>query len=75
MILPMSRKLDSRLSGADDPALEARRVRRWRRQQFHELGFTLSEAYVLADAPVDLGDARRLIGAGCPKPTALRVLL
>jgi hypothetical protein len=75
MISPMSRKLEKRLPGADEPAVEARRVRRWRRQQFHELGFTLSEAYALADAPVDLGDARTLMAAGCPRETAVRILL
>jgi hypothetical protein len=34
-----------------DAPVEIRRIRHWRREQFHELGFTLSEAYELADAP------------------------
>ena len=50
-------------------------VRTWRREQFHELGFTLTEAYELADAPVDLDTARRIVAAGCPKQTAIRILL
>ena len=50
-------------------------VRTWRREQFHELGFTITEAYELADAPVDLDIARRIIAAGCPTQTAIRILL
>ena len=50
-------------------------VRTWRREQFHELGFTLPEAYELADAPVDLDLARRIIAAGCSRQTAIRILL
>jgi hypothetical protein len=67
--------MGKRPSAVLDPAVELRRVRRWRRQQFHELGFTLSEAYALADAPVDTGDARRLMATGCPRKTAIRILL
>jgi hypothetical protein len=74
MIIPMS-KVENRPSVADDTAVEPQRVRRWRREQFHELGFTLSEAYLLADTLVDLGDARRLIAAGCPRTTAARILV
>jgi hypothetical protein len=54
---------------------EAQLVRTWRREQFHELGFTLTEAYELAEAPVDLDVARRIIAAGCPRQTAIRILL
>jgi hypothetical protein len=50
-------------------------VRTWRREQFHELGFTLTEAYELADAPVDLDMARRIIAAGCSRQTAIKILL
>ena len=67
--------MGKRPSAVLDPTVELRRVRRWRRQQFHELGFTLTEAYELADAPVDLGVARRIIAAGCPQQTAIRILL
>jgi hypothetical protein len=55
--------------------VESVRVRRWRRNQLYDLGFPLADASKLADAPVDLGDARRLIRSGCPHPTALRILL
>ena len=47
----------------------------WRREQFHDLGFSLTEAYELADAPVDLDIARRIIAAGCPTQTAIKILL
>jgi hypothetical protein len=67
--------MGKRPSGVLDPAVELRRVRRWRRDRFYELGFTLSEARILAASDVDLGDARKLIGAGCPQKIALRVLL
>jgi hypothetical protein len=50
-------------------------VRTWRREQFHDLGFTLTEAYELAEAPVDLDVARRIIAAGCSRQTAIRILL
>jgi hypothetical protein len=71
----MSRNLQQRAPEADETTVEVQRVRRWRREQFHELGFTLSEAYLLADTLVDLGDARRLIAAGCPRTTAARILV
>jgi hypothetical protein len=71
----MSRNLQQQAPQAEETAVEVQRVRRWRREQFHELGFTLTEAYLLADTPVDLGDARRLIAAGCPQQTAARILV
>jgi hypothetical protein len=71
----MSRETQTRRAEIDDTSVELQRVRTWRREQFHELGFTLAEAYELADAPVDLGIARRMIAAGCPRPTAIRILL
>jgi hypothetical protein len=68
--------------GTKNPSTEAagtspeiQLVRSWRREQFHELGFTLTEAYELADAPVDLDMARRIIAAGCSRQTAIRILL
>jgi hypothetical protein len=69
----MSQKVDERKSGAVH--VESVRVRRWRRNQLYDLGFPLADASKLADAPVDLGDARRLIRSGCPHPTAVRILL
>jgi hypothetical protein len=54
---------------------EALRVRRWRRDQFYELGFPLADARKLAQSPVDLGDARKVISKGCPPTLALRILL
>jgi hypothetical protein len=68
--------------GTKNPSTEAagtspeiQLVRSWRREQFHELGFTLTEAYELADAPVDLDVARRIIAAGCSRQTAIKILL
>jgi hypothetical protein len=54
---------------------EEARILRWRRAQFLALGFTLREAQALTKAPVDLGQMRSLIGAGCPPETARRIVL
>jgi hypothetical protein len=54
---------------------EEDRIRRWRRAQFLALGFSLREAQALTKAPVDLGQVRTLIGAGCPPETARRIVL
>jgi hypothetical protein len=62
-------------SEAAETAPELVLVRTWRREQFHDLGFSLTEAYELADAPVDLDVARRIIAAGCPRQTAIKILL
>jgi hypothetical protein len=50
-------------------------VRRWRRAQFMSLGFSLRDAQRLTFEPVDLGEMRKLISAGCPHETAQRILL
>jgi hypothetical protein len=71
----VSQKTDNSITEAPAVAYEPQRVLWWRREQFHELGFTLTEAYELADAPVDLGVARRIVAAGCPRQTAIRILL
>ena len=54
---------------------EALRVRRWRRDQFYDLGFPLADARKLAQSQVDLGDARRIMSKGCRPALALRILL
>ncbi len=54
---------------------EETRVRRWRRSQFLALGFSASDASTLTKAPVDLGDVRRLVAAGCPHEVARRIVL
>ena len=56
-------------------ATEERQILLWRVIQFTQLGFDYTDAIVLAEARVDLGDARRLIAAGCPTSTASRILL
>ena len=71
----MNQRTQNPSTGTEEAAVEPERVRIWRREQFHELGFTLTEAYELADAPVDLGVARRIVAAGCPRQTAIRILL
>jgi hypothetical protein len=53
---------------------EALLVRHWRRERFFELGFSVADARALADSPADLGQARRLVGAGCPLKTAFRII-
>ena len=60
---------------AEGIQFEALRVRRWRRDQFFELGFPLADARKLAQSQVDLGDARSLISKGCRPALALRILL
>ena len=55
--------------------VEALRVRRWRRDQFYELGFPLADARKLAQSQVDLGETRNLMSKGCRPALALRILL
>jgi hypothetical protein len=50
-------------------------VRRWRFEQFIELGFTETDSATLAEAHVDLSLARRMMAAGCPAEIASRILL
>jgi hypothetical protein len=50
-------------------------VRRWRFEQFIELGFTETESATLAEAQVDLSLVRRMMAAGCPPEIASRILL
>lgn len=59
----------------DAPMPEEVLVRRWRRSQFMSMGFSLREAQRLTQAPVDVADMRRLVTAGCPPPTAKRILI
>ena len=56
-------------------AMERLKVKRWRFEQFVELGFTESDSVTLAAAAVDIGLVRRLIGAGCPPDMASRIVL
>ena len=48
---------------------------RWRAEQFRQLGFDDVEASELAASPADLGQARYLLGSGCPPRLALAILL
>ncbi len=48
-------------------------VFRWR-AEFRQLGFNELEALGLAASPADLGQARYLLGSGCPPPLALTIL-
>jgi hypothetical protein len=50
-------------------------VRRWRFEQFIEMGFTETDSATLAEAHVDLSLARRMMAAGCPVEIASRILL
>ena len=50
-------------------------VRRWRFEQFIELGFTESESATLAETHIDLSLVRRMIRNGCPVEIASRILL
>jgi hypothetical protein len=53
---------------------ERLRIRQWRRDQFVELGFALSDAAALAKSSADLGRTRKLIAAGCSPATAFRIV-
>jgi hypothetical protein len=50
-------------------------VFRWRAEQFRQLGFDEAEASDLAASSADLGQARYLLGKGCPPRLALAILL
>jgi len=50
-------------------------VFRWRAQQFRQLGFDQAQAGELASSTADLGQARYLLGSGCPTHLALAILL
>jgi hypothetical protein len=67
--------------GVEQPLRSARRtrderlrVRRWRRDQFAELGFTSSDANALAKSPADIHEARKLVSAGCTHAIAFRII-
>jgi hypothetical protein len=60
---------------ADVDAAERLQVRRWRFEQFIQLGFSESVSATLAGAHVDLSLVRRMVAAGCPPETASRIVL
>jgi hypothetical protein len=53
---------------------ERLRVRLWRRNQFLELGFSLSDAAALAKSSADVHEARKLVSAGCAHAIAFRIV-
>jgi hypothetical protein len=58
------------------PLLDAEdEVFRWRREQFRHLGLNESEAAEPAASDADLGQARYVLGSGCPPQLALQILL
>jgi hypothetical protein len=59
-----------------DQADEVDWTQLWRLDQFLALGFDLVRASLMADdAGVELAQARKLVGLGCPLETASRILL
>lgn len=56
------------------PESEKEEVFRWRQEQFWQLGLSRDEAAELAASDADLGQARYLLGSGCPLQLALRIL-
>jgi hypothetical protein len=50
-------------------------VFRWRLEQFRQLGLSDLQAAELAASGADLGQARYLLGSGCPPQLALQILL
>jgi hypothetical protein len=63
-------EVDQRVDGE-----ERMLVRRWRFEQFIELGFTEADSATLAQTHVDLSLVRRMMAAGCSPETASRILL
>jgi hypothetical protein len=55
-----------------DDALQ--RLLLWRVFQFQELGLDLRSAIELADSAADLGQARCLVGRGCPPALARAIV-
>jgi len=54
---------------------EARRVRTWRYRQIRALGYTRTDARVLAESDAELALIRRLIANGCPPAVAFKITL
>jgi hypothetical protein len=63
------------MAPAEELPGEERAILLWRAEQFHRLGFSETDAWVLAESEADLGVARRLHRGGCRLDTALRILL
>jgi hypothetical protein len=53
---------------------EGAEVLRWRQEQFRQLGLSRPEAAELAASEADLGQARYLLGCGCPPQLVLEIL-
>ena len=53
---------------------ERLRVRRWRREQFFQLGFTSSDAVALARSAADVHETRKLLESGCQHKLAFRLV-
>jgi hypothetical protein len=67
--------MSSSASAPDSALLTAELdIFRWRVEQFRELGFDDLEANDLAISEADLGQARYLLGSGCPPRLALQIL-
>ena len=67
--------MGDRVEGRRSGLPEAAKVRRWRKSQLIGLGLSASDANALTKAPVDLGEARKLVASGCPHDVARRILL
>jgi hypothetical protein len=69
--------VEAELSGADElqPAAEVERVHRWRSKRLSRLGLDREPAEMLAAEPAfSVHELERLLAAGCPLGTALRIL-
>lgn len=69
-----ARKVEEPLKSARRMRDERLRIRHWRRDQFMELGFSVSDASRLAKSDADLHETRSLIAAGCTHATAFRIV-
>ena len=67
---------DTRLGLAESESDEMLTVLRWRFNQLSRAGFAPEDAVQVAvSLDVDLHEAVRLLDAGCPPKTALRILV
>jgi hypothetical protein len=64
------------LTRQDEASQDEALVRSWRREQFRRLGFSHSEAELLASSNhVELAQVRRISALGCDRQLILRIVL
>jgi hypothetical protein len=49
-------------------------VRKYKLDRFADLGFNFDQSWLAVDSEIDWHEAEKLIRAGCPVDTAIRIL-